>query len=171
MLSRIHRWSLATSKCSCALKQSPCSSATWPSRRLPRDSTPLNPKPAAQGRSVQASRGRYVPCSDACAVVLAVGSRVTRVRAGDRVCPIFAQVWNRPWLAIAPLRSPNAGRRDCLTLARVLSQAWISGEPTPVSVACGIQHATRHATWGIHTTYHGAYNAQRARTGLGELLT
>jgi len=35
----------------------------------------------------------YVPGSDACAYVIAVGSAVTRVAVGDRVCPIFAPSW------------------------------------------------------------------------------
>lgn len=34
-----------------------------------------------------------VPCSDGVGVVEAVGEGVTRVRVGDRVCPIFCQEW------------------------------------------------------------------------------
>merc|ERR1719272_328580 len=35
----------------------------------------------------------YVPGSDACGYVIAVGDAVTRVAVGDRVCPIFAPSW------------------------------------------------------------------------------
>jgi NADPH:quinone reductase-like Zn-dependent oxidoreductase len=34
-----------------------------------------------------------VPFSDACGVVESVGAGVTRVKPGDRVCPIFMQTW------------------------------------------------------------------------------
>jgi NADPH:quinone reductase-like Zn-dependent oxidoreductase len=35
----------------------------------------------------------FIPGSDACGHVIAVGSGVTRVAIGDRVCPIFAPSW------------------------------------------------------------------------------
>lgn len=39
----------------------------------------------------------YVPCSDCCARVLAVGDQVTRVKAGQRVCALFFPEWvNHP---------------------------------------------------------------------------
>ncbi|HEV8246367.1 MAG TPA: NAD(P)-dependent alcohol dehydrogenase [Polyangiaceae bacterium] len=41
-----------------------------------------------------------VPCSDGAGEVVSIGSGVTRVRAGDRVCPIFA----RGWLSGPPTR-------------------------------------------------------------------
>jgi NADPH:quinone reductase-like Zn-dependent oxidoreductase len=34
-----------------------------------------------------------IPCSDGVGEVIEVGEGVTRVRPGDRVCPIFAQAW------------------------------------------------------------------------------
>ena len=41
---------------------------------------------------IQGSRkGGWIPCSDAVGKVIAVGSKVTRVKVGDRVCPIFTQ--------------------------------------------------------------------------------
>merc|ERR1711865_453446 len=35
----------------------------------------------------------YIPGSDACGHIIAVGDSVTRVAVGDRVCPIFAPSW------------------------------------------------------------------------------
>ena len=35
----------------------------------------------------------YVPCSDGVGIVTEVGSAVSRVAVGDRVCPIFMQNW------------------------------------------------------------------------------
>ncbi len=59
-------------------------------------------------RDVMIVRGEYdpklalplVPCSDAAGEVVDVGAGVSRVRVGDRVCPIFA----RGWFAGAPSR-------------------------------------------------------------------
>src|SRR6186713_34783 len=53
-------------------------------------------------RDVLIVRGEYdprlalplVPCSDAACEVVAVGAGVTRVRVGERVCPIFAPGWH-----------------------------------------------------------------------------
>jgi NADPH:quinone reductase-like Zn-dependent oxidoreductase len=36
-------------------------------------------------------RGGFIPCSDAVGRVIEIGSKVTRVKIGDRVCPIFTQ--------------------------------------------------------------------------------
>jgi NADPH:quinone reductase-like Zn-dependent oxidoreductase len=53
-----------------------------------------------------------VPCSDACAVVEAVGDRVTRVKPGDRVIPSFVQDWIAGEPAKALLSSTLGGPLD-----------------------------------------------------------
>jgi NADPH:quinone reductase-like Zn-dependent oxidoreductase len=55
----------------------------------------------------RAARSPYVPCSDCCARVRAVGARVTRVQPGDRVVALFCPAWVsrepcRPEPAAAP---------------------------------------------------------------------
>jgi NADPH:quinone reductase-like Zn-dependent oxidoreductase len=47
----------------------------------------------ADGRYNRKQKLPLVPCSDGAGEVLAVGEGVSRVRAGDRVCGIFAQGW------------------------------------------------------------------------------
>ena len=46
-----------------------------------------------QGKYNPKQKLPLIPCSDGAGEVLAVGEGVTRVRPGDRVCPIFAQRW------------------------------------------------------------------------------
>ena len=41
----------------------------------------------------RAARTPYVPCSDCCARVRAVGARVTRVQPGARVVALFCPAW------------------------------------------------------------------------------
>jgi NADPH:quinone reductase-like Zn-dependent oxidoreductase len=53
-----------------------------------------------------------IPCSDAAAEVLAVGEGVTRVRVGDRVCPLFAQRWIAGEATYERLRSTLGGPFD-----------------------------------------------------------
>jgi NADPH:quinone reductase-like Zn-dependent oxidoreductase len=50
-----------------------------------------------------------VPCSDAAGEVVAVGEGVTRVRAGERVCSLFAQRWLAGALNAEKLRSALGG--------------------------------------------------------------
>ena len=60
---------------------------------------------------------RVVTCSDGAGVVEAVGSGVTRVGVGDRVCPLFFQSWfSGPVTALWP-SGPEAG----LAIARDLA--------------------------------------------------
>ena len=47
----------------------------------------------ADGRYNRKQKLPLVPCSDGAGTVVEVGEGVTRVRAGDRVCGIFAQGW------------------------------------------------------------------------------
>lgn len=58
-----------------------------------------------------------IPCSDGVGVVEEVGPGVTRVAAGDRVCPIFAQAWISGEPTREKLRSTLGGPLDG-TLAR-----------------------------------------------------
>lgn len=53
-----------------------------------------------------------VPCSDAVGEVIAAGSEVTRVRAGDRVCPVFAQGWRAGALTREHMRRTLGGPLD-----------------------------------------------------------
>lgn len=46
-----------------------------------------------QGKYNPKQKLPLIPCSDGVGEVLELGEGVTRVRAGDRVCPIFAQQW------------------------------------------------------------------------------
>ena len=46
-----------------------------------------------QGKYNPKQKLPLIPCSDGVGEVLEVGEGVTRVRPGDRVCPIFAQRW------------------------------------------------------------------------------
>lgn len=46
-----------------------------------------------QGKYNPRQRLPLIPCSDGVGEVVELGEGVTRVRAGDRVCPIFAQQW------------------------------------------------------------------------------
>ena len=48
---------------------------------------------AVRGLLPGALKPEYVPLSDACGNVVAVGDGVTRVKPGDRVNPLFAQGW------------------------------------------------------------------------------
>jgi NADPH:quinone reductase-like Zn-dependent oxidoreductase len=53
-----------------------------------------------------------IPCSDGVGEVVAVGEEVTRVRPGDRVCPIFAQRWISGEPTRERLRSTLGGPLD-----------------------------------------------------------
>jgi NADPH:quinone reductase-like Zn-dependent oxidoreductase len=55
-----------------------------------------------------------VPCSDGAGEVVKVGARVTRVKLGDRVMPIFAQEWLGGHPSIERIRSTLGGPRDGL---------------------------------------------------------
>jgi NADPH:quinone reductase-like Zn-dependent oxidoreductase len=48
---------------------------------------------AVRGQLPGAREPEYVPLSDGCGRVVAVGEGVTRVKPGDRVSPLFAQGW------------------------------------------------------------------------------
>jgi NADPH:quinone reductase-like Zn-dependent oxidoreductase len=52
-----------------------------------------------------------VPCSDGAGEVVAVGSRVTRFKPGDRVMPIFAQDWIAGRPSLERVRSTLGGPR------------------------------------------------------------
>ena len=46
-----------------------------------------------QGKYNPKQKLPLIPCSDGVGEVVEIGEGVTRVRVGDRVCPIFAQQW------------------------------------------------------------------------------
>jgi len=64
-----------------------------------------------------------IPCSDGVGEVIATGEGVTRVRVGDRVCPIFAQRWiaGRPTRDL--LRSTLGGPLDGTLAERMVVSA------------------------------------------------
>lgn len=73
-----------------------------------------------EGKYNPKQRLPLIPCSDGAGEVEAVGEGVSRVRAGDRVCGIFAQ----RWIAGAPdrerLRSTLGGPLDGMLAERVV---------------------------------------------------
>lgn len=71
-------------------------------------------------RDLMTARGEYnprqrlplIPCSDALGEVVARGARVSEWQVGDRVCPIFAGLWQRGPLTHAARQSALGGPRD-----------------------------------------------------------
>ena len=70
-----------------------------------------------------------IPASDGVGRVEAVGAGVTRVRVGDRVCPIFAQGWLAGEPAREKLRTTLGGPLD-----GTLAQKMVVSEESVVSV-------------------------------------
>ncbi len=71
-----------------------------------------------------------IPCSDGVGVVVEVGAGVTRVKVGDRVCPIFAQRWLGGEPTHEKLRSTLGGPFDgTLTESMVLSEEGVVRVP------------------------------------------
>jgi NADPH:quinone reductase-like Zn-dependent oxidoreductase len=64
-----------------------------------------------------------VPCSDGAGEVVAVGEGVTRVRAGDRVCAIFAQGWLAGEPGREMLRTTLGGPLDGMLAEQVVLAA------------------------------------------------
>lgn len=64
-----------------------------------------------------------VPCSDGVGVVEAVGEGVSRVRVGDRVCPIFCQEWLEGPPTRDGLRSTLGGPLDGTLAERMVLSA------------------------------------------------
>jgi NADPH:quinone reductase-like Zn-dependent oxidoreductase len=64
-----------------------------------------------------------VPFSDGVGEVVAVGPEVTRVKIGDRVCPIFAQAWLEGEVTMAKLKTTLGS-----PLPGVLSELFITRE-------------------------------------------
>ena len=75
-----------------------------------------------------------IPCSDGVGEVLAVGSGVTRVAVGNRVCPIFAQDWISGRPTAGRLRSTLGGPLD-----GTLAEEMIVSEQ-------GLVHVPEHLT-------------------------
>jgi NADPH:quinone reductase-like Zn-dependent oxidoreductase len=80
-----------------------------------------------------------VPVSDGAGTVVAVGSGVTRVRAGDLVCPIFSQTWLSGTFRETHWAGALGGPRDgVMQEYMVLSQEGVVKPPsymTPVQAA------------------------------------
>lgn len=77
-----------------------------------------------------------IPCSDGCGVVAAVGDGVTRVRAGDRVAPLFFQTWLAGPPTPQALSGPLGGPLDGTLAERmVLSEAGVVRVPDHLSDA------------------------------------
>jgi NADPH:quinone reductase-like Zn-dependent oxidoreductase len=64
-----------------------------------------------------------VPCSDGVGEVIAIGDGVSRVRVGDRVCPIFAQCWIAGEPTRDRLRSTLGGPLDGTLVERMVVDA------------------------------------------------
>jgi len=70
------------------------------------------------------------PCSDGVGVVTEVGAGVTRVKVGDRVCPIFAQEWLAGDPSREALRSTLGGpRQGTLAEEMVLDENGVVAVP------------------------------------------
>ncbi|MDI1447079.1 NAD(P)-dependent alcohol dehydrogenase [Polyangium sp. 6x1] len=88
-------------------------------------------------RDLMMVRGQYnprqplplVPFSDGVGEVIEVGPSVTRLKKGDRVCPIFAQAWQDGELDAAKLKTTLGG-----PLPGVLSELFVTGESGLVKV-------------------------------------
>jgi NADPH:quinone reductase-like Zn-dependent oxidoreductase len=104
-----------------------------------------------------------VPCSDGVGEVLEVGEGVTRVRPGDRVCPIFAQ----GWLAGEPARDKS---RSTLggPLDGTLAERMVLNEEGLVKVP---EHLTDEEAAALPCAAVTAWNAlTRAALNAGETV-
>lgn len=93
-------------------------------------------------RDLLVARGHYnpkmplprVPCSDAAGEVVAVGSGVSSVKVGDRVCGTFFQDWDRGPLTEAAAKSALGGDIDGVLAERVvLAEHGVIPMPTGLS--------------------------------------
>jgi NADPH:quinone reductase-like Zn-dependent oxidoreductase len=77
-----------------------------------------------------------VPCSDGVGLVDAVGEGVTRVKVGDRVCPIFAQKWLAGRPTKGAITSTLGGPLDgTLRTSMVLSEEGVVHVPAHLTDA------------------------------------
>lgn len=83
-----------------------------------------------QGKYNPKQKLPLIPCSDGVGEVVEVGQGVTRVRPGDRVCPIFAQQWLAGEPTREKARSTLGGPLDgTLTELMVLDQEGLVKVP------------------------------------------
>jgi len=100
-----------------------------------------------------------VPLSDGVGEVIAVGSGVTRVKVGDRVCPIFMQKWLEGECTSDKLKTTLGG-----PLPGVLSELFVTGEAGLVKVPSHLDDAEAATLPCAALT---AYNALFASSHVG----
>lgn len=102
-----------------------------------------------------------IPFSDGVGEVVAVGPEVTRVKIGDRVCPIFVQAWIDGEVSMAKLKTTLGS-----PLPGVLSEMYITREAGLVKVPASLTDAEA-ATLpcaGL-TAYNALFGTGRLQSG------
>nr|WP_153823314.1 NAD(P)-dependent alcohol dehydrogenase [Polyangium spumosum] len=120
-------------------------------------------------RDLMTVRGQYnprqplplVPLSDGVGEVIEVGPAVTRVKRGDRVCPIFTQAWQDGELDAEKLKTTLGG-----PLPGVLSELFVASESGLVKVPDHLsdEEAATLPCAGV-TAYNALFSSGSVRPG------